>query len=151
MTYALTTECLDTIGFMRLHALVARGYRPAFGTEPRADGHVCISLTHPRVSRSKSPPEVTLWSDGIISTNGILWPDKYVPTQEGPPDWQRFILPAQADRFVAFAASVERPDVIDLYVKPAWRHTKMFVVRMLFGSSLCVLLGFGGQLLAARI
>jgi hypothetical protein len=145
-TDVLTTECLDSVGFSRLHALVARGYVPDIGRSLRDDGHVCIMLKHPRAARLKAPPAITLWSDGIVSTNDVLWPEKYVPTEEGAPDWQRFILPAQGDRFEAFAASVERPDLFDLYLKPAYRHAKVFGMCMLFGSTLCVLLGFAGKL-----
>jgi len=111
----LPSDCPDSIGFARLHALVGRGYRPQLGAKRGEDGHVCIPFTHPRDGRKTSPPPaITLWSDGILSTNGLLWPDKHVPSDEPPPDWQRFIMPEEDKRFVGFLASVVRPGFVDL-------------------------------------
>ena len=148
---ALTNETVDSIGFARLQALVQRGYKPLFGITRRDDGHVCIPLVHPRATRKDPPPPLMLWSDGIVSTSAILWPQKYVPSDDAPPDWQKYILPGEADRFESFALSVTPPDVIDLYVKPFCAEAKLFVLRMIFGATLCTVLGITAYLTLAHI
>ena len=149
---ALTTECLDAIGFARLNALVERGYRPRLGARRGEDGHVCIPFTHPRDGAAKRPPPpLTLWSDGIVSTSGLLWPDKHVASDEPAPDWQRWIMPEDDHRFRGFLESVLPPGPVDLYLKPALAGAKVFALRFMFGATLCTLVALAAKLVVARI
>jgi hypothetical protein len=134
-----STPWPDAIGFARLHRLAQRGYRPCFTA--RAEGNPkCLLLEHPRKSGKNVPPPLTLWSDGIITTTEVLWPAKYVPSADGPPDWQLFISPDEAARFESFAESIAQPNVFDLYWVPALKIAKRFAVHFIYGTALCVVI-----------
>ncbi len=144
--HVVPRQWADAIAFNRLHALIARGYRPRFDCVNNED-FSGVELVHPKDRGSRTPPRLMLWSNGILSTDTILWPERYVPQEEGPPDWQRFIDIVDGDRFSEFVSSVARPNVIDTHLIPAYREVKTFLARLVFGSSLCVVLA-GGLVIA---
>ena len=140
--HVVPRQWADAIAFNRLHALVARGYQPRFDCVNNED-FSCVELVHPRIRAPRVPPRLVLWSNGILSTDTILWPDRYVPQEDGPPDWQRFIDVVDGDRFSDFVSGIARPSLVDTHLVPAYREAKTFVARLLFGSSLCVVLAGG--------
>lgn len=129
------------VGFARLHALVARGYRPIFDATARAPAPSFITLHHPRAAHRDTPPPITLWSDGILATTKVLFPRRFVPEDgKGPPDWQRFILPGEAERFATFIAEIDPPRVVDLYLAPTLAQARTFALRFAAGAALCFVL-----------
>ena len=150
MDHAITKDWPDTITFDRLHALAKRGYRACLGIDPDNSGFSRIDLWHPRVSGSRVPPRLTVWSNGIVATRELLWPARYVPSDDGStPDWQKFIDVSDQKLFEEFVESIPRPNVLDLYVYPCEKHLKGFLARLLFGVTLCGSIGFAVALATA--
>ena len=140
--HVITTQWADAIAFNRLHALVKRGYKLRFDTIDN-DDFSCIDLVHPKRRGAAPPPRLTLWSNGIVSTPKVLWPQRYVEQEDGPPDWQRYIDVSDGDRFDELVNGIPVPNAFDTFFLPALRHLKTFSARFLFGSSLCAVIAVG--------
>ena len=137
----------DTISFDRLHALAKRGYQAHLGTACDDIGFSRIDLKHPRSTGEYVPPSVTIWSNGILATDQLLWPTKYVLQEEGPPSWQKFIATSDAKSFDEFVQSVPLPSFFDLYGRPMLANAKVFAAHLLFGASLCCVIAAAFKLL----
>ena len=149
MDHILTKDWPDSIAFDRLHALALCGYRPKLGIQSDGMGFSRIDLAHPRSRGRHAAPSLTLWSNGILATTGLLWPERYAPREEGPPEWQKFIDTGEAERFEDFVESIASPSFIDGRLRPFVRNAKVVVTRLSLGASLCVMLGLGGKILVA--
>ena len=136
--YTVTKDWPDTITFDRLHALAKRGYRAVLGIDCNDQGFSKIELSHPRSRGKNIPPKITLWSNGIVATNELLWPCRHVPQEDGfEPAWQKYIDVTDREVFQSFVDSVDAPTIIDLYVLPAAFQFRIFLARLMLASSFC--------------
>ena len=81
-----------------------------------------------------------------MSTSDVLWPEKYIRQEGGPPDWQKFVDTGDEEGFTSFLQSVPLPSCMDLYVYPGMQQAKLFAARLTIGTTLCILIWLGGKL-----
>jgi hypothetical protein len=115
------------IAFIRLHALVGKGYRADLGAK---NDTILIRLEHPR-GASAGAPSLLLCSDGRIMATDNIRP---LNTGEGDPDC--IYVESEADRrlFQSFLATVPKPTTWQgLDAMTMW-EVRMFVV---LGVILC--------------
>jgi hypothetical protein len=141
MTIQHSTDFAGAVAFGRLHALVKRGYGVRFDAASEDDASV--ELVHLRRAGPDVPPRLTLWSNGLISTRQILWPQKYVAQEQGPPLWQQIIRGDDSKPFDEFLSSVSEPTYFDRVIYPVYCQIKIFALMLLSALAVCCTLSLG--------
>lgn len=128
----------EQVAFVRLHALVRKGYRADLGVQSDTD---FIRLEHPR-GTAAGAPGLVLHPDGLI--HGI---DNTLPlnTREGDPDCIYANHEADWEIFHSFVKGLPEPTMLQaLSTMTIWDVKMVITIYLIVGGLAVALVLFGG-------